>query len=35
MKTANVSTTKNKLSSILSEVKRGETYLIVDRDTPI
>ena len=35
MKTANVSTTKNNLSSILAEVKRGETYLIVDRNVPV
>ena len=35
MKVANVSTTKNTLSSILAEVKRGETYLIVDRSVPV
>ncbi len=35
MKTANVSTTKNRLSSILAEVKRGETYLVLDRNVPV
>jgi prevent-host-death family protein len=35
VKQANVSTTRNKLSSILAEVKRGETYLIVDRNVPV
>jgi prevent-host-death family protein len=35
VKTANVSTTKNKVSSILAEVKRGETYLITDRNVPV
>lgn len=35
MKVANVSTTKNSLSSILAEVKQGESYLIVDRKVPV
>jgi antitoxin (DNA-binding transcriptional repressor) of toxin-antitoxin stability system len=32
MKKANVSQTKNRLSSLLEDVKRGETILIFDRD---
>ena len=30
-----MSTTKNSLSSILSEVRQGESYLIVDRNVPV
>lgn len=32
---ASVSHTKNHLSALLSEVKRGESVLITDRDKPI
>ena len=35
MKVANVSTTNNSLSSILAEVRQGESYLSVDRDVPV
>ena len=35
MKTASVSETKNNLSAILRQVREGESYLIVDRGTPV
>jgi prevent-host-death family protein len=35
MKTASVSETKNNLSAILRKVREGESYLIVDRGTPV
>ncbi len=35
MKKANISTTKNNLSRLLDEVKRGEAILIVDRNVPV
>src|SRR4051794_2391843 len=35
MKTASVSETKNNLSAILRHVREGESYLIVDRGTPV
>lgn len=35
MKVANISTTKNNLSALLEEVRRGETVVIVDHKRPI
>lgn len=35
MKTATISYTKNNLSKLLEQVKRGETVTILDRDTPV
>ena len=35
MKTASITQTKNQLSSLIDEVKRGETVLILDRGTPV
>jgi prevent-host-death family protein len=35
MKTATISDAKNRLSELLARVKRGETVLILERDTPI
>ncbi len=35
MKTASITQTKNQLSSLLDEVKRGETIVILDRNRPV
>lgn len=35
MKIATISQTKNNLSALLDQVKRGTTVLIVDRDRPV
>src|SRR5258706_4940258 len=35
MKSASVSKTKNELSSLLDQVKQGETILILDRNRPV
>ncbi len=35
MKTASITQTKNRLSAIIDEVRRGETVLILDRGTPV
>lgn len=35
MKTASVTEAKNQLSAILEQVREGETYLILDRGTPV
>ncbi|MDA8109633.1 MAG: type II toxin-antitoxin system Phd/YefM family antitoxin [Betaproteobacteria bacterium] len=35
MKKATISKTKNQLSALLEEVRRGETVLIMDRDRPV
>jgi prevent-host-death family protein len=35
MKTASITQTKNQLSSLIEEVKRGETVLILDRGAPV
>ncbi len=35
MKTASITETKNRLSALLDEVRRGETILILDRNHPI
>ncbi len=35
MKIASITQTKNQLSALLDEVRKGETILIFDRDTPI
>ena len=35
MKTASITHTKNKLSALIDEVKRGETVLILDRGRPV
>jgi prevent-host-death family protein len=35
MKIANISETKNGLSALLERVKKGDTILIVDRNTPV
>ncbi len=35
MKKATISVAKNTLSRLIEEVKRGETVLILDRDTPV
>ena len=35
MKRATISETKNRLSELLTHVKRGETVLILERDRPI
>ncbi|MBI2900834.1 MAG: type II toxin-antitoxin system Phd/YefM family antitoxin [Planctomycetes bacterium] len=35
MKTASISQTKNRLSALLDEVRRGETVLILDRGRPV
>ena len=35
MKTASITETKNRLSGLLDEVRRGETILIMDRNHPI
>ena len=35
VKTATISYTKNHLSQLLEQVKRGETVTILDRDTPV
>ena len=35
MKRASVSETKNRLSRLLEEVKRGESVLVLDRNKPI
>ena len=35
MKRTNISSTKNNLSKLIDEVRKGETTLIVDRDVPV
>lgn len=35
MKKASISVAKNTLSRLIDEVKRGETVLILDRETPV
>ena len=35
MKTASITETKNKLSALIHEVKRGETIVILDRGRPV
>lgn len=35
MKKATISVAKNSLSRLIDQVKRGETVLILDRDTPV
>jgi prevent-host-death family protein len=35
VKRATISETKNNLSALIRRVKRGETILILDRDTPV
>ncbi|MCX7029909.1 MAG: type II toxin-antitoxin system Phd/YefM family antitoxin [Spirochaetes bacterium] len=35
MKKATISVAKNTLSRLIDDVKRGETVLILDRDTPV
>lgn len=35
MKTINISTLKAKLSEALRDVRRGETYIVLDRDKPV
>lgn len=35
MKKARIATAKNTLSSLIKDVRRGETVLILDRDTPV
>ena len=35
MKATSITETKNKLSALLDEVKRGETILILDRGRPV
>jgi antitoxin (DNA-binding transcriptional repressor) of toxin-antitoxin stability system len=35
MKKAGIAFTKNNLSRIIEAVKNGETFLILDRDTPV
>ena len=35
MKTINISTLKSRASSILREVRRGMTYIVVFRDIPV
>ena len=35
MRRANISTTKNNLSKLIDEVRRGATITIVDRDVPV
>ncbi len=35
MKTASITQTKNQLSTLIEEVKRGETVLILDRGKPV
>ena len=35
MKKATITRTKNQLSALLDEVRRGETILIMDRDRPV
>lgn len=35
MRVASITQTKNQLSALLDEVRKGETILIFDRDTPI
>jgi prevent-host-death family protein len=35
MKTASITQTKNQLSALLDEVKRGEVILILDRGRPV
>ena len=35
MKVASITQTKNQLSALLDEVRKGETILIFDRDTPV
>ena len=35
MKVASISETKNRLSALLDQVRRGETFLVVDRGRPV
>ena len=35
MKTASITETKNRLSALLDEVRRGETIIILDRNRPV
>ncbi|RME21268.1 MAG: type II toxin-antitoxin system prevent-host-death family antitoxin, partial [Deltaproteobacteria bacterium] len=35
MKTASITQTKNQLSALIEQVKRGETVLILDRGKPV
>lgn len=35
MKRANIASAKNNLSKLISEVQKGETVLIVNRDVPV